>query len=121
MGVAGLLGAFAVLGAELAGNLDALIAAQFVAARPGVHADERDLGGACDRRDRRRGQGARPGVSALALATFARMAAVAGGLEKTPRIRAALALGAGRVLVGRRRWLLVIAASRVQQSMQVGD
>jgi hypothetical protein len=31
MGIAGLLGALAVLGAELAGNLNTLIAAQFVA------------------------------------------------------------------------------------------
>ena len=43
--------------------------------------------------------------SALALATFARMAAVAGGLQKDAGIRAAAAMDAGRLLGGGRRRL----------------
>jgi MFS family permease len=66
MGAAGLLGALAILAAERAGSLNVLIVTQFIA-------------------------GAAWGCmlmsaisAALALATFARMAAVAGGLQKLP-------------------------------------
>src|SRR4051794_5797608 len=85
MGAAGLLGALAVIGAEIAGNLHFLIAAQFLAGAAwgcmlmsavsaalaiGETGAEGKLTGLV--------------FSALALATFARMAAVAGGLQKLP-------------------------------------
>jgi MFS family permease len=119
MGAAGLLGALAVLWAELAGNLTALIVAQFIAGAAwgcmlmsaisaalaiGEHGAEGKVVGLV--------------FSALALATFARMAAVAGGLQKLPEYAPLLhwapvacwsVAGAG---------LLVIAAARVQQGMQ---
>jgi hypothetical protein len=116
MGAAGLLGALAVLGAELAGSLNTLIATQFIAGAAwgcmlmsaisaalaiGDHGAEGKVVGLV--------------FSALALATFARMAAVAGGLQKLPEYAPLLhwapvacwsVAGAG---------LLVIAASRAQQ------
>jgi hypothetical protein len=119
MGAAGLLGALAVLWAELAGNLTALIVAQFIAGAAwgcmlmsaisaalaiGEHGAEGKVVGLV--------------FSALALATFGRMAAVAGGLQKLPEYAPLLhwapvacwsVAGAG---------LLVIAAARVQQGMQ---
>jgi hypothetical protein len=121
MGVAGLLGAVAVIGAELAGNLNTLIATQFIAGGAwgcmlmSAVSAALAIGG---------GTGA-PGkvvglvFSALALATFARMAAVAGGLQKLPDYAPLLhwapvacwsVAGAG---------LLVLAASRVQRQVQV--
>jgi hypothetical protein len=118
MGIAGLLGALAVLGAELAGNLNTLIAAQFIAgaawgcmlmsaisaalAIGATGAEGRVLGLVW---------------SSLALATFARMAAVAGGLQKLPDyapllhwapVACWLVAGAG---------LLVLAAFGVQQGL----
>ena len=69
----------------------------------GLHADGRGLGGAGDRRDRRRGQGGRAGV----LRAGARDLCADGGGRRRPAeaagIRAAAAMGAGGVLVGRRR------------------
>jgi hypothetical protein len=117
MGVAGLLGAMALIGAELAGNLNTLIATQFIAGGAwgcmlmSAVSAALAIGG---------GTGA-PGkvvglvFSALALATFARMAAVAGGLQKLPEYAPLLhwapvacwsVAGAG---------LLVLVASRVQR------
>jgi MFS transporter len=117
MGVAGLLGAIAMIGAELAGNLNTLIATQFIAGGAwgcmlmSAVSAALAIGG---------GTGA-PGkvvglvFSALALATFARMAAVAGGLQKLPEYAPLLhwapvacwsVAGAG---------LLVLVASRVQR------
>ena len=118
MGIAGLLGALAVLGAELAGNLNTLIAAQFIAgaawgcmlmsaisaalAIGATGAEGRVLGLVW---------------SSLALATFARMAAVAGGLQKLPDyapllhwapVACWLVAGAG---------LLVLAAFGAQQGL----
>jgi hypothetical protein len=115
MGAAGLLGAAAVFAAEIAGGLNTLIAAQFLAGAAwgcmlmsavsaalaiGHTGAEGKLTGLL--------------FSALALATFARMAAVAGGLQKLPDYAPLLywapvacwsVAGAG---------LLVIAASRLQ-------
>jgi len=118
MGAAGLLGALAVLGAELAGNLNVLIAAQFVAGAAWGCMLMSAISAALAIGD----SGAEGKVvglvfSALALGTFARMAAVAGGLQRLPEYAPLLhwapvacwsVAGAG---------LLVIAASRVQQSM----
>ena len=118
MGAAGLLGALAVLGAELAGNLNTLIVAQFLAGAAWGCMLMSAISAALAIGD----SGAEGKVvglvfSALALATFARMAAVAGGLQKLPEYAPLLhwapvacwsVAGAG---------LLVIAASRVQQSV----
>ncbi|SHJ73633.1 Major Facilitator Superfamily protein [Bradyrhizobium lablabi] len=117
MGAAGLLGALAVLGAEFAGNLNTLIIAQFVAGAAWGCMLMSAISAALAIGD----SGAEGKVvglvfSALALGTFARMAAVAGGLQKLPEYTPLLhwapvacwsVAGAG---------LLVIAASRVQQS-----
>jgi len=118
MGAAGLLGALAVLAAELAGNLDTLIAAQFVAGAAWGCMLMSAISAALAIGD----SGAEGKVvglvfSALALATFARTAAVAGGLQKLPDYAPLLhwapvacwsVAGAG---------LLLIAASRVQGSI----
>lgn len=118
MGAAGLLGALAVVGAELAGNLNTLIAAQFVAGAAWGCMLMSAISAALAIGD----SGAEGKVvglvfSALALATFARMTAVAGGLQKLPDYAPLLhwapvacwsVAGAG---------LLVIAASRAQQSL----
>jgi len=116
MGAAGLLGALAVLGAELAGNLDTLIVTQFIAGAAWGCMLMSAVSAALAIGDSA-AEGKVVGLvfSALALATFARMAAVAGGLQKLPDYAPLLhwapvacwsVAGAG---------LLVIAASRVQQ------
>jgi MFS family permease len=116
MGAAGIAGAVAVLGAELAGNLNTLIAAQFLAGAAWGCMLMSAISAALAIGD----SGAEGKVvglvfSALALATFARMAAVAGGLQRLPEYAPLLhwspvacwsVAGAG---------LLVVAASRVQQ------
>jgi Major Facilitator Superfamily len=118
MGAAGLLGALAVLGAELAGNLNTLIATQFIAGAAWGCMMMSAISAALAIGERGT-EGKVTGLvfSALALATFARMAAVAGGLQKLPEYAPLLhwapvacwsVAGAG---------LLVIAASRVQQRM----
>jgi MFS family permease len=85
MGIAGLLGALAVLGAELAGNLNTLIAAQFIAGAAWGCMLMSAISAALALGDSG-AEGKALGLvfSALALATFARMAAVAGGLQKIP-------------------------------------
>jgi hypothetical protein len=118
MGAAGLLGALAVLGAELAGNLNTLIVAQFVAGAAWGCMLMSAIAAALAIGDSGAG-GKVVGLvfSALALATFARMAAVAGGLQKLPEYAPLLhwapvacwsVAGAG---------MLVIAAARAQQSV----
>ena len=118
MGAAGLLGALAVLGAELAGDLNTEIVTQFIAGAAWGCMLMSAISAALAIGD----SGAEGKVvglvfSALALATFARMAAVAGGLQKLPDYAPLLhwapvacwsVAGAG---------LLVIAASRVQESV----
>ncbi len=116
MGVAGLLGAFAVLGAELAGNLNTLIAAQFIAGAAWGCMLMSAISAALAIGERG-AEGKVLGLvySALALGTLARMAAVAGGLQKLPDYAPLLhwapvacwsVAGAG---------LLVLAAFHVQQ------
>jgi hypothetical protein len=117
MGAAGLFGAFAVLGAELAGNLNMLIVAQFVAgAAWGCMLMSAVSAALTIGETGAEGKVVGLVFSALALATFARMAAVAGGLQKLPEYAPLLhwapvacwsVAGAG---------LLVIAASRAQRS-----
>ena len=118
MGTAGLLGALAVLGAERAGSLNTLIAAQFIAGAAWGCMLMSAISAALALGD----SGAEGKVlglvfSALALGTFARMAAVAGGLQKLPEYAPLLhwapvacwsVAGAG---------LLVLAAFRVQQTV----
>ena len=119
MGAAGLLGAIAVLAAELAGNLNLLIASQFIAGAAWGCMLMSAISAALAIGERG-AEGKVVGLvfSALALATFARMAAVAGGLQKLPEYAPLLhwapvacwsVAGAG---------LLVIAASRAQAELQ---
>jgi hypothetical protein len=115
MGAAGLLGAAAVLAAEIAGGLNTLIVAQFLAGAAWGCMLMSAISAALAIGDSG-AEGKVTGLvfSALALATFARMAAVAGGLQKLPEYAPLLhwapvacwsVAGAG---------LLVIAASRLQ-------
>ncbi len=115
MGAAGLLGALAVLGAEFAGNLHILIVAQFFAgAAWGCMLMAAVSAALAIGETGAEGKVVGLVFSALALATFARMAAVAGGLQKMPDYAPLLqwtpiacwaVAGAG---------LLVIAASRLR-------
>jgi hypothetical protein len=119
MGFAGLLGAIAVIGAELAGSLDMLIAAQFLAGAAWGCMLMSAVSAALAIGDTG-AEGKVVGLvfSALALATFARMAAVAGGLQKLPDYAPLLhwapvacwsVAGAG---------LLVLAAGRMRQGVK---
>jgi hypothetical protein len=119
MGAAGLVGALAVLGAEYAGSLNSLIVTQFVAgAAWGCMMMSAISSALAIGHSGAEGKVVGLVFSALALATFARMAAVAGGLQKLPEYAPLLhwapvacwsVAGAG---------VLVIAASRVQQSVR---
>jgi hypothetical protein len=85
MGAAGLLGAIAVIGAEMAGSLNILIAAQFLAgAAWGCMLMSAVSAALAIGATGAEGKVVGLVFSALALATFARMAAVAGGLQKLP-------------------------------------
>jgi len=116
MGAAGLLGAVAVLVAEIAGGLNTLVVAQFVAgAAWGCMLMSAVSAALAIGHTGAEGKVTGLVFSALALATFARMAAVAGGLQKLPEYAPLLhwapvacwsVAGAG---------LLVIAAARLQQ------
>ena len=118
MGAAGLLGALAVLVAEIAGSLTILIVAQFLAgAAWGCMLMSAVSAALAIGETGAEGKVTGLVFSALALATFARMAAVAGGLQKLPDYAPLLhwapvacwsVAGAG---------LLVIAASRVQRGV----
>src|SRR6185312_2812453 len=117
MGVAGLLGAAAVLGAEMAANLNMLIVAQFLAgAAWGCMLMSAVSAALAIGTTGAEGKVVGLVFSALALATFARMAAVAAGLQKLPDYAPLLhwapvacwsVAGAG---------LLVLAAGRLQQN-----
>jgi MFS family permease len=117
MGVAGLLGAVAVLVAQVAGSLNTEIVAQFIAgAAWGCMLMSAVSAALAIGHTGAEGKVTGLVFSALALATFARMAAVAGGLQKLPDYAPLLhwapvacwsVAGAG---------LLVIAAARLQQS-----
>jgi len=115
LGAAGLLGAAAMLVAEVAGGLNTLIVAQFLAGCAWGCMLMSAISAALAIGDSG-AEGKVTGLvfSALALATFARMAAVAGGLQKLPEYAPLLhwapvacwsVAGAG---------LLVIAASGLQ-------
>jgi hypothetical protein len=85
MGAAGLLGAIAVVGAEMAGSLNMLIAAQFLAgAAWGCMLMSAVSAALAIGETGTEGKVVGLVFSALALGTFARMAAVAGGLQKLP-------------------------------------
>ncbi len=114
MGAAGLLGAVAIAGPNSPAPQHADRRAVYRRSCVGLHADECDLG--CARHRSTGAEGKVTGLvfSALALGTFARMAAVAGGLQKMPDYAPLLhwapvacwsVAGAG---------LLVIAAARLQ-------
>ncbi|BAR60143.1 MFS family permease [Bradyrhizobium diazoefficiens] len=115
MGAAGLLGAVAIAAAKLAGSLNTLIAAQFLAgAAWGCMLMSAISAALAIGSTGAEGKVTGLVFSALALGTFARMAAVAGGLQKMPEYAPLLhwapvacwsVAGAG---------LLVIAAARLQ-------
>lgn len=119
MGAAGLLGAIAVFGAEMAGSLNMLIMAQFLAgAAWGCMLMSAVSAALAIGETGAEGKVVGLVFSALALATFARMAAVAGGLQKLPDYAPLLhwapvacwsVAGAG---------LLVLVAGRVRQRVQ---
>jgi MFS family permease len=120
MGAAGLFGAVAVLVTEFAGGLNTLIAAQFIAgAAWGCMLMSAISAALAIGETGAEGKVTGLVFSALALATFARMAAVAGGLQKLPDYAPLLhwapiacwsVAGAG---------LLVIAAARLQGDRRV--
>ena len=115
MGAAGLFGAVAIAAVEFAGNLNMLIAAQFLAgAAWGCMLMSAVSAALAIGSTGAEGKVTGLVFSALALGTFARMAAVAGGLQKMPEYAPLLhwapvacwsVAGAG---------LLVIAAARLQ-------
>ena len=118
MGAAGLLGGLAVLGAETAGNLNMLIAAQFIAgAAWGCMLMAAVSAALAIGETGAEGKVVGLVFSALALATFARMAAVAGGLQKLPEYAPLLQWAPVACWSVAGAGLLVIAASRVQQSV----
>jgi MFS family permease len=116
MGIAGLLGASALLGADYAGNLNTLIAAHFVAGAAwgcmmmsAISASlEIGRGGA---------EGKVLGLmfSALAVATFTRIAVVAGGLPKRPEYASLLHYAPALCWLIAGAALLALAAIRVRQ------
>jgi len=114
-----LFGAMAVLAAELAGNLNTLIVAQFTAGAAWGCMLMSAISTALAIGD----SGAEGKVvglvfSALALATFARMAAVAGGLQKIPEYAPLLHWAPVACWCVAGTGLLAFAASQVQQSAQ---
>ena len=120
MGAAGLLGALAVVGAEFAGDLNMLITAQFIAGAAWGCMLMSAVAAALAIGD----SGAEGKVvglvfSALALATFARMAAVAGGLQKLPEYAPLLHWAPVACWAVAGAGLLAIAALRAQQSLMV--
>src|SRR5436190_2573005 len=126
MGAAGLLGALAVLGAELAGNLHILIVAQFLAgAAWGCMLMSAVSAALAIGETGAEGKVVGLVFSALALATFARMAAVAGGLQKMPEYAPLLqwapvacwaVAGAGLLAIAAMRLQASVAARRAQPS-----
>jgi hypothetical protein len=115
MGAAGLLGALAVLGAEFAGNLHILIVAQFFAgAAWGCMLMAAVSAALAIGETGAEGKVVGLVFSALALATFARMAAVAGGLQKMPDYAPLLQWTPFACWAVAGAGLLVIAASRMR-------
>jgi hypothetical protein len=116
MGAAGVFGAAALLVAELAGDLSTLVIAQFVAGSAWGCMLMSAISAALAIGDAG-AEGKVTGLvfSALALATFARMAAVAGGLQKLPDYAPLLHWAPVACWSVAGCGLLVIAASRLQQ------
>jgi hypothetical protein len=118
MGAAGLLGALAVIGAEFAGNLHVMISAQFFAgAAWGCMLMAAVSAALAIGETGAEGKVVGLVFSALALATFARMAAVAGGLQKLPEYAPLLQWAPVACWSVAGAGLLVIAASRMQRSL----
>ncbi|HLG84830.1 MAG TPA: MFS transporter [Bradyrhizobium sp.] len=120
MGAAGLLGAVALVVAEIAGGLNTVIVAQFLAGAAWgcmlMSAVSAALAiGATG------AEGKVTGLvfSALALATFARMAAVAGGLQKLPDYAPLLHWAPVACWSVAGCGLLVLAASRMSGARQI--
>jgi hypothetical protein len=115
MGAAGLLGALAVIGAEFAGNLHMMMAAQFFAgAAWGCMLMAAVSAALAIGETGAEGKVVGLVFSALALATFARMAAVAGGLQKLPEYAPLLQWAPVACWAVAGAGLLAIAASRLQ-------
>jgi hypothetical protein len=117
MGAAALFGAVAVTVAELAGDLSTLVIAQFAAGAAWGCMLMSAVSAALAIGETG-AEGKMTGLlfSALALATFARMAAVAGGLQKLPDYAPLLHWAPVACWFVAGCGLLVIAASRVQRS-----
>ena len=115
MGAAGLLGALAMIGAELAGNLQVMIVAQFFAgAALGCMLMAAVSAALAIGETGAEGKVVGLVFSTLALATFARIAAVAGGLQKLPEYAPLLQWAPVACWAVAGAGLLVIAALRVQ-------
>ncbi|CCE06550.1 conserved membrane hypothetical protein [Bradyrhizobium sp. STM 3843] len=115
MGIAGLLGAAAIVIAEIAGALNVLIVAQFIAGAAWGCMMMSAISAALWI-GMRGAEGKVTGLvfSALALATVARMAAVAGGLQKLPDYAPLVRWAPVACWLVAGTGLLVIAAARVQ-------
>jgi hypothetical protein len=119
MGVAGLLGALAMIGAEMAGNLSTLIGTQLIAGAAWSCMLTSAVSAALAI-----GEGGAQGkvvglvFSALALATFARVAAVAGGLQQLPEYAPLLRWAPVACWSVAGAGLLVLAASHAQRRVQ---
>ena len=115
MGIAGLLGAAAMIGAELAGSLNVLIVTQFIAgAAWGCMLMSAVAAALAIGETGAEGKVVGLVFSALALATFARMAAVAGGLQRLPEYAPLLRWAPVACWSVAGAGLLVLAASRLQ-------
>jgi MFS family permease len=115
MGLFGVLGALSILAAELAGALGLLVIAQLAAgASWGCILMSAFTAAFAAGKDGAQGKMVGILFSALALATFARMAAVAGGLQKLPEYAPLLQWAPVACWAVAGAGLLVIAASRLQ-------
>ena len=120
MGAAGLFGAIAVIAAEMAGGLNILIVAQFIAgAAWGCMLMSAVSAALAIGETGAEGKVIGLVFSALALATFARMAAVAGGLQKLPEYAPLLHWAPVACWAVAGAGLLAIGASRMQSGKPV--
>lgn len=119
MGAAGLMGAVAVLVAEFAGSLNVLIVAQFIAgAAWGCMLMSAVSAALAIGETGAEGKVVGLVFSALALATFARLGAVAGGLQRLPEYAPLLHWAPVACWAVAGAGLLLIAASRAQASAE---
>lgn len=120
MGIAGLLGAVAIVATELAGALNVLIVAQFIAgAAWGCMMMSAISAALAIGSTGSEGKVTGLVFSALALATFARMSAVAGGLQKLPDYAPLVHWAPVACWAVAGTGLLVIAAARLQGRQQI--